>query len=150
MIVFHASTVKIDEFYVPYGGLHLGGMHSAVDCALEKLKQERRRTRDLEMDRIYIHRCVIEHGVEVEARDMGSDAGWKRLYYKLLNEDIEYDYIRYINEYEPDVVPSYCFFSTDKIKIIDCTEMKMEDAGNFLRGIHDVQYCYDLEILSGV
>jgi hypothetical protein len=148
MIVFHASTVKIEEFYVPFGGLHLGGMMSAVDCALLKLKQDRRHLRDLTLDSIYIHRCLIELGEEYEAKDQGSDSGWKKLYYQLLNDEVDYDYIRYINEYEPDVVPSYCFFETSKIKILDCTKMHMDVAEDYLRGIHADQYRYDLEILE--
>lgn len=141
MIAFHASTVQIDEFYIPYGGLHLGGVMSAIDCALYKLKQGRRKFGPT-LDSIYIHRCVIDVGVEYEVTDQGSDAGWRKLYNKLLDYDIEYDYIKYINEYEPDIVPSYCFFEPSRIKILDCTKMNMDKAEDILNGVITDEYRY--------
>lgn len=142
MIVFHASTVEIDKFYIPYGGLHAGGFMSAVDCALYKLKQGRRKLNDLTLDSIYIHRCFVDVGIEYEVKDQGSDCAWRKLYHKLLDDDVEYDYIKYINEYEPDVVPSYCFFEPSRIKILDCTKMYMSKAEDILKGVCDDQYRY--------
>ena len=140
MIAFHASTVEIKEFYIPYGGLHLGGMMSAIECALRKLYAGR--DEGLNIDKIYIHRCSITPGIEYDSQDMGSDVGWKRLNITLTRMAEDFDYIKYINKYEPDILPSYCFFDTSRIQILDCSTMHMDVAEDILNGTVQDVYRY--------
>lgn len=142
MIVFHASTVKINEFYIPYGGLHLGGIHSAVECALRKLYEGKEKGFDI--DTIHIHRCELVGTKLYESDDLGSDASWRRLnnVLKLQNEDFEI--IKYINKYEPDVLPSYCVFDPKYVKILDHSTMHLDNAEDLLNGIYDDEYRYSV------
>ena len=141
MIAFHASTVEINEFYIPYGGLHLGGMRSAVICALRKLYNLRDEGSCEE--HIYIHRCFLDNLVLYEGTDAGNNLGWQKMFDKALLENPNYNTIKYINEYELDVVPSYSVFKKDNIKIIDRTKMHMDLAEDILRGISVDEYRYD-------
>lgn len=138
MIVFHASTVEIEKFYIPYGGLHFGGMLSAVECAMRKLYEGRAKGHDI--DTIYIHRCRIAEGNEYDSIDLGSDKMW-RGFDKYL-KDNNFHYIKYINQFEPDIVPSYCFFELDRIQLLDVSVMHMDVAEDLLNGLYQDEYRY--------
>ncbi|SOK58312.1 hypothetical protein [Yersinia phage fHe-Yen9-04] len=140
MIVFHASTVNITNFYIPYGGLHVGGIHSAIECALRKVYAGR--DEGFDVDTIYIHRCFLNVQKPFEADDMGSDVSWKRLNKTLIATETDFDCIKYINKYEPDIVSSYCLFDTNLIEILDCNSMHMDMAENILNGVYNDEYRY--------
>lgn len=137
MIVFHASTVKIDEFYIPYGGLHFGGHLSSIKCALRKLYEGRSKEHDIE--HIHIHCCDLTSINPYESNDKGSDVEWRRLHNILLRENVIYDSVKYINEYEQDIMPSFCIFKTNNIKILDHSTMHMDVAEDILNG----QFTFD-------
>lgn len=140
MIVFHASTVPIDEFYILYGGLHFGGVHSAIKCALQKLYEGRSEGHDIE--NIYIHKCFLTGTKFHESKDMGSDSGWRSLNNTLIQQMSDFEIIKYINEYELDVVPSYCVFNTRYIKLLECSEMHMDTAEDILCGKNNDEFRY--------
>ncbi|AQW88575.1 hypothetical protein pEaSNUABM50_00048 [Erwinia phage pEa_SNUABM_50] len=141
MIVFHASTVQITNFYIPYGGLHLGGMHSALECALRKVYTGREA--GIDVDTVYIHRCFLKALKPFEADDMGSDASWKRLNQTLIATATDFDCIKYTNKYEVDVVPSYCLFDASLVEILDCSTMHMDMAEDILHGTYTDDYRYE-------
>lgn len=132
MIVFHASTVHIEEFYIPYGGLHVGGYQSAIECALRKLYEGRGKGHYI--DHIHIHQCELISTNPYESFDEGSDEGWRKLHNVLLRDNVIFDSIKYINEYEPDIMPSFCLFDTTNIKILDHSTMHMDIAEDILNG----------------
>lgn len=140
MIVFHAGTVKIEKFYIPYGGLHFGGMHSAIECALRHIHYGRLKGHDI--DTIHIHRCELLSTSFYESEDMGGDSAWKKLNDELFDLDVDFDFIKYINKHEPDVVPSYCTFRTGLVKIIDHSTMHMDVAEDILNGTYSDEYRY--------
>lgn len=132
MIVFHASTVKIEEFYIPYGGLHVGGYQSAIECALRKLYTARDNGNMIE--HIHIHRCVLDDLISYDGYDAGNNIGWQKMFNRALVENPNYNSIKYINEYEPDIMPSFCLFDTTNIKILDHSTMHMDIAEDILNG----------------
>ena len=142
MIVFHAGIVKIEEFYIPYGGLHFGGIHSALECAMRKLYDGRRKLNDLTIDTIHIHRCELLSTTFYESEDMGGDHSWKTLNDTLFEQDVDFDIIKYINKHEPDVLPSYCTFRTDVVKILDHSTIHMNRAEDILNGTLSDEYRY--------
>lgn len=139
MIVFHASTVKITNFHIPFGGLHLGGMHSALECALRKIYA----AQDEDIDTVYIHRCFLTAHKLYEADDMGCSVSWKRLNQTLLSSDTDFDGIKYINKYEPDIVPSYCLFDPSLVEILDCSTMNVNMVESILHGTYTDDYRYE-------
>lgn len=142
MIVFHASTVKIEEFYIPFGGLHFGGIHSALECALRKLYQGREAGYDI--DTVHIHRCELIGTKYYESDDLGSDIGWCKLNDKLIKEKYDFEIIKYINKYEPDVLPSYCVFDQKYVKILDHSTMHLDKVEDILNGVFSDEYRYEL------
>ncbi|AFC21503.1 hypothetical protein GAP32_055 [Cronobacter phage vB_CsaM_GAP32] len=141
MIVFHASTVKINDFYIPYGGLHFGGMHSALECALRKLYQGKEAGYDI--DTIHIHRCELTGSKYYESDDLGSDVGWRKLYNNLTKNNVDFQIVKYINKYEPDVLPSYCVFDTSMVKILDHSTMHIDRVEDILNGVFSDEYRYN-------
>lgn len=140
MIVFHAGLVKIEEFYIPYGGLHFGGIRSALECALRHLHYGNLKHRNL--DTIHIHKCELLSDSFYESEDKGGDHSWKTLNDELFEKDIDFDIIKYTNEHEPDIVPSYCIFRTDLVRILEHSTMHMDIAEDILNGIIDDEYRY--------
>lgn len=140
MIVFHASTVSINEFYMPYGGLHFGGMMSAIQCSLRHLYEEREKGSII--DTIYIHRCFIDDVHMYDGTDAGNNIGWQKQYIQAQQEDTRYNCIKYTNQYEPDILPSYCLFDLSKVQILDCSTMHMDTAEDILCGIYTDEYRY--------
>lgn len=124
MIVFHAGTVKIEEFYIPYGGLHVGGYQSAIRCALRKLYEERSNNNKIE--HIHLHTCQLVDLIYYDGEDAGNNIGWQKMFNTALLENPNYNSIKYINKYEPDIMPSYSIFSTKNIKILDHSTIHMD------------------------
>lgn len=119
MILYHASTVPISSFYIPYGGLHLGGMYSALEAALRKLRSDKNVHND---EVVYLHRVQVDLGRIVLMDDLGGDEEWRGVF------STEYDSVQYVNSYEPDVVHSYMVWDTSRVQVIDVDPIHMDDA----------------------
>lgn len=123
MKLYHASTVKIDNFYIPYGGLHMGGKHSALEAALRKLRSP---LNVVDADTVYLHTLEVDVDNVLLWTDMGSDDEWRGVIeYCELNG---YDAVQYKNDYEPDTVPSYMIWDASKVRIVEVDAMHMDDA----------------------
>lgn len=123
MIVYHASTVKIDKFYIPYGGLHLGGVHSALEAALRKLRSP---NNVVDADTVYLHKCRVNLGRITSTNDAGGDESWREIIDEC--KVLGFDSVQYKNEYEPDVIPSFMIWNPEQIEILEVDVMHMDDA----------------------
>lgn len=122
MILYHCSTVKIEDFYIPYGGLHMGGIHSALEAALRKI----RAYDGADVLDVYVHRLEVDTGRSEYCDDMGSCDGW-RLVMDSAKRD-GFDSIEYKNVFEPDVVNSFVLWDTSRVKILSVDVMSQDEA----------------------
>lgn len=123
MILYHASTVKITEFYIPYGGLHLGGIYSSLEAALRKLRSD---NCPLDEDTVYLHTVKVDLGRTVCMDDLGGDQEWRDVF------STEYDSIQYKNKYEPDIEPSYMVWDASRAKVISVQSIHMDKAEDMI------------------
>lgn len=133
MLVFHCSTVKIEEFYIPLGGLHFGGIHSALRAGLTKLYKQRNKGNLIST--LHIHECVLTPSTKeniILCNDMGSDEKWREYYEFISTQTPNTEVLKYKNKYEPDTVPSYCIFDVKYIKLIDSSSIHMDNAEDML------------------
>ena len=129
MILYHASTLPIEKFYVPYGGLHLGGLYSSLECALRKLRSHKN-VNNAEM--VYVHKCEVDLGRIVLMDDLGSDEAWRDVF------STEYDSVQYVNTYEPDYTPSYMVWDASRVTIISCEPIHMDKAEDTIGELYDI------------
>lgn len=130
MILYHASTVKIDKFYIPYGGLHVGGVHSALEAALRKI-----RSYDGPFTQhVYIHRLEVDIGRSILYDDMGDDEGWRTL---IARHKDECDTVEYRNSFEPDVVNSFLIWDATRVTILDIDVMSQDEAEDKLNEFYE-------------
>ncbi len=92
MILWHCSPVKIDKFYIPFGGLHFGTYESALCAGLRKSKV------------LYMHKCMVPVGIQVPVLDLGNAEAWEEEMKYSINEG---DTLVYNNKYEPSTSPSF-------------------------------------------
>lgn len=123
MILYHASTVPISSFYVPYGGIHLGGIGSSLEAALRKLRSDKN---VLNAEMVYLHKVQVDLGRIVLMDDLGSDESWRAVF------STEYDSVKYVNKYEPDVVPSYMVWDAERVQVIERVDMHMDEAEDII------------------
>ena len=120
--VFHASTESIEKFDFTYG-VHFGGIHSALEAALRHGSEY-----------IYVHKCTLNPKLLTSSDDLGSTAAWDALQKDLLSNGV--CGARYMNKYEPDVVPSY-FIVKDVVEIVCCYVLTREEANKILEEFLD-------------
>lgn len=123
MILYHASTVKIEQFYIPYGGLHLGGINSALEAALRKLRSP---LNVVNADMVYLHKCIVDLGRITRVNDLGGDEAWRTLIEEC--RCLDFNSVQYKNEFEPDSVDSFMIWDTTRIKIISVDVIHIDDA----------------------
>lgn len=123
MILYHASTVKIDQFYIPYGGLHFGGINSSLEAALRKLRSDMN-VHDAQT--VYLHKCSVNLGRIVLMDDLGDDQSWREVF------STEYDSVKYNNKYEPDTEPSYMIWNSNRARVIECDVLHMDEAEDII------------------
>ncbi|AGG57865.1 hypothetical protein VPBG_00093 [Vibrio phage helene 12B3] len=102
--VYHASLHKIDNFEIPFNGLHMGTKESALQAVERKGVQ-------YETDTYYLHEILIDARSAEDVFDSGDS--WR--------EDLQGDTSKvfsYTNKYEPSSGKSYVMFSTKYIKDI--------------------------------
>lgn len=125
--------MKIDSFYIPYGGLHMGGMYSALEAALRKLRSDRNVDNNTT---VYLHKVHLKSCDAVSVDDMGDDHSWRELYTSGIGQVFVYE-----NKYEPDVSKSYVIWDTSLVQIIEVDVMHMDEAEeiieNFLEDFLD-------------
>lgn len=132
--VYHCSTVCIEEFYIPYGGLHLGGMNSALEAGLRKIRGSASSESVL-----YMHEVQLNISNPHESEDCGSNDLWQGII-DWLQKSTDYDCIKYNNKYEPDLVPSWTVFNTSSIHcIVDSYPIHMDDAEDILNEFLDTE-----------
>lgn len=122
MILYHCSTVKIEDFYIPYGGLHMGGIHSALEAALRKI----RAYDGADVLDVYVHRLEVDTGRSEYCDDMGSCDGWRLVMDSA--KSAGFDSIEYKNVFEPDVVNSFVLWDTSRVKILSVDVMSQDEA----------------------
>lgn len=120
--VFHASTERIERFDFTYG-VHFGGINSALEAAL-------RHGSEL----VYVHKCILNPTLLASSVDLGSTVVWDGLQRELTIQG--FCGARYINKYEPDVVPSY-FIVKDVVEIVSCSVLSRGEADKFLEECFD-------------
>lgn len=131
MILYHASTVQIDEFFVPHGGIHTGGRHSALEAALRKVRGDNAN----EDIKIYVHRLDVELGRSVLLDDMGNCDSWRRM---IIDCDREgYNSIEYSNVYEPDVCNSYMIWEPSRIKVLSIEVLSQDAAEDIVNEFYE-------------
>lgn len=135
MILYHASTVKIQEFYIPYGGLHVGGLHSALEAALRKVRSYDG-SDELE---VFVHRLEVDTGRVMAYDDMGDDHGWRSA---IVCYGKECDSIEYNNKFEPDVVNSFVLWDAKRVKILDVSIMSHDEAEDKLNEFYEENNLY--------
>lgn len=135
MILYHASTVKIEEFYIPYGGLHIGGRHSALEAALRKV----RGYNGTDVLEVFIHRLEVDTGRVMLYSDVGSDYNW-RMAIQCYGDDC--DSIEYYNKYEPDITNSYLIWDAMRVKILDVEVMSHDEAEDKLNEFYEENNLY--------
>lgn len=130
MILFHASTVKIEKFYVPYGGIHCGGIYSAYEAALRKV-----RAAIVDCNSIYLHKLEVNPGRIYQSSDCGDCESWRNM---IMYCDIYgYNSVQYKNDFEPDCVSSMLLWNPERIKIISTVEIDRDDAEDALNEFYD-------------
>lgn len=131
MLLYHASPVKIENFYIPFGGLHLGGKNSALEAALRKLRSP---LNVVDANTVHLHTCEVNVSKVYYSDDLGSDDSWRELIeYCQANG---YDAVQYKNEFEPDAVPSYMIWDVSIIRIVEVDPMHMDDAEMILEDFY--------------
>lgn len=128
MILYHASTVPITEFYIPYGGLHLGGVNSSLEAALRKLRSHLNVSN---ASVVYLHKCEVQLGRIVCTDDLGGDQDWRDIF------STEYDSVKYINKYEPDVDPSYMIWDASRITVLSTDSIYIDDAEDMVNDFYE-------------
>lgn len=132
MIVYHASTVQIKDFYIPYGGLHVGGLHSSLEAALRKLRSVRNVHN---ADTVFLHTCEVQLGKTTVTDDVGGDEAWREIIAEC--KVLGFDSVQYFNEYEPDSTDSFMIWDETKIKVLKCESIHMDDAEEILNEFYD-------------
>lgn len=123
MILYHASTVKIDQFYIPYGGLHIGGIHSALEAALRKLISP---LNVVNADMVYLHKCSVDLGRIQYSKDLGGDDAWRTLIEEC--QRFGFESVEYKNEYEFDIQTSFMIWDTTRIQLLDVDPIHRDEA----------------------
>lgn len=131
MILYHASTVKIKDFYVPYGGIHMGGINSALEAALRKVRSYN----GYDELQIYLHRLEVDLGRSVMIDDMGDCAAWRSMINSCKKEG--YNSVEYNNIYEPDIVNSYMLWEPERIKILTVDSMYQDEAEDKINDFYE-------------
>ena len=131
MKLYHASTVQIDKFYVPYGGIHVGGIHSALEASLRKIRAYNG------IDDIYIHLHVLE--VDTGRSEMHHDEGDCASWRKLINtyKDTDVGSVEYKNKYEPDVCNSFMLWEPERIIILETIKYIQDEAEDILNAFYE-------------
>lgn len=142
MILYHCSTVKIDNFYIPYGGLHFGGRYSALEAALRKLRSP---LNVVNADTVYLHTCEIDLGKMQYSDDLGGDESWRALIMEC--QTFGFDSVRYENAFEPDSVPSYMIWEPSRVRILEVDPIHMDDAEDMIDEF--LEYNSTANILGG-
>lgn len=131
MILYHASTVKIDEFRIPYGGLHVGGLHSALEAALRKLRSDKN-VDDLQT--VYVHKVHLNAPKTAYVEDLGDCQSWRKC---IDSQPEDINALEYMNRYEPDVVSSYVVWDTSVLEIVSVDVMHMDEAEDIINSFHE-------------
>lgn len=122
MILYHASTVKIEKFHVPLGGIHMGGINSAIEAALRKVRGHY----SSDVPDVYLHRLEVDLGRSVVLDDAADCQNWRDMINLCIREG--YDSIEYSNLYEPDLCHSFMVWEPSRVKIIDVEVMNQDKA----------------------
>lgn len=131
MLLYHASTVMIKEFFVPYGGIHVGGLYSALEAALRKVRSHDGDT----VPQVFIHRVQVDLGRSMSTTDMGGSDSWNCLMYVAQNNGC--DSLEYWNKFEPDLVNSYVLWEPSRIKVLDIKTMSQDEAEDMVNEFYD-------------
>lgn len=140
---YHAGLDSIKEFYIPFGGLHMGGKGSALEAALRKLRSQE--------DDAKLRGSIILHSVHVDdsnllqGEDLGNALSWEKSWDNQLSP---YGYFgwKYKNIFEPDTTDSICLFNLrcvggifSRIKLsLDEAELELERYESRLHDMHEI------------
>ena len=107
--VYHCGLTEIKSFNFSCG-VHFGGIYSAMEAALRKVKNPR-------IETIYVHECLLELPDYIpEEDDLGSNEAWQELAATWMDRN-EYGLLQYCNRYEPDIDPSYYVLDSSLIQL---------------------------------
>ena len=117
IIALHASPCRFDKFEMRLGGLHFGGIQSAVVAVNRHLLRNKNHS-----GTFYLYKVKIKSHNVVSTQDAGEAHDW---------EDeanfLKAEVLKYVNRYEPDVTPSYAVFNTSCIEILSVQEESTKD-----------------------
>lgn len=108
-VYYHAGLSRISKFYLPFGGLHMGGLGSALEAALRKRRKESEGF-------IYLHSVVVDDTLTVEQDDLGDAHSWALSWDRYSKTGIAG--WNYVNLFEPDLKRSLCLFDLSVVREI--------------------------------
>lgn len=128
--LFHASSVRIEKFHIPHGGLHFGGINSALEAALRKIRASRYDINPLNY--VYLHECTLNINTVYETDDLcGADDWAKEIEFAKCSTNA--DAIKYWNKYEPDMVYSYLIWNSSLVQIDNVSVIHEDKAEDMLK-----------------
>lgn len=136
MLLYHASTVKIKDFYVPLGGIHVGGRFSALEAALRKVRS----SDDPNVSQVYVHLLEVDVGRSMDIEDMGGCDAWRCSMYIAQRDG--FDSLEYKNNFEPDVTTSYVLWEPNRIKVLKCYVLSQDEAEDVLNEFYEAYNIY--------
>ena len=121
IIVYHASPTCITKFNFK-NGVHFGGLNSAMEAGLRKMETPEY----YNQSQLYMHKCLLTLPSKIyDCDDLGSTEAWLKEKERALKDN--YSLIRYLNKYEPDVVPSYYVLDSSLLQIISCNKTTTDE-----------------------
>lgn len=129
--VFHCSPDEITEFiFRPELGVHFGGIFSALEAGIRKTYN----VCGSDTNEMFIHKCkLLVPGNYLYSKDQGGVDGWA----DLIKENKDVSVIRYENQYEPDVVPSWLVLKPNQIEHYQTIPIRIEEAEKLLEQFQD-------------
>lgn len=134
---YHASTVKIKDFNINKGGLHLGGRYSALEAAARKVRELH--SNDKKVAKIYLHSVLVDDSRLQETFDHGSGDAWQHSIDEW--QKVGLPGARYKNEFEPDCRHSIVVCDKSVVKqIVKIEEISLDDAEDILEELENGYY----------
>lgn len=114
---YHAGLSRIEKFYLPYGGLHMGGKGSALEAALRKLRKEPEGF-------VFLHEVLVDDEYVLPNDDLGDAHSWERSW-DLMSSRLNFPLSgwEYKNLFEPDIRNSICLFRLEVIKSVKVSDI---------------------------
>ncbi len=140
-IYYHAGLSRISDFYIPYGGLHMGGQGSALEAGLRKLRQSGE-------GNLFLHKVLVNDQSLVEINDLGDSHSWQKSWdYSSQEANSIHSGWIYTNNFEPDPKKSICIFDLKIINSIESCDILSLDEAEDKPISYEMKHCWPDYIL---